>query len=99
MKPPPGMPSVLNICGTRWTIEYVEGKRGRYGSTNARKRRIRIWAGQQADLMRSTLIHEAIHACLALNGISTMDKDFEESICQRLEVPLLSLIRDNKVRW
>jgi hypothetical protein len=94
-----GLPTSLTICGTTWTVEYRKFKGKQYGSTNVRKRRIRISVDQQADLMRSTLLHEAIHACLALNGISQIDENTEERICQALEVPLLSLIRDNKVKW
>lgn len=96
------MPTRLRIGGTVWTVEYRRFKRknlSRFGSTNYRKRRIRISLDQHPDLMRSTLLHEAIHACFGLNGISVMDKDAEERVCQLLEVPLLSLIRDNKVKW
>ena len=101
-KPPAGLPSKLSICGTEWTVEYVENMladgKG-FGFCDSSVRRIRIALDQHPDVMRCTLLHEALHAALALNGASQFKGKDQHAIIDALEVPLLSLIRDNKVKW
>jgi hypothetical protein len=101
--PPTGLPAKLTICGTVWTVEYVEDmhrKKGRFGRTAPSQRLIQIATDQHPDLLRCTLLHEAMHAALRLGGVqSGIDRDAEEKMCSALEVPLLSLIRDNQVKW
>ena len=105
-KPPAGMPSKLTICGTTWTVEYLDNPRdsdGKVvaGATFGHARRIVIDSDAHPDVQRCTLLHEGMHAGLRLSGGRSLfgDDDGEERIIKLLELPMLSLIRDNKVKW
>lgn len=100
-KPPPGMLPTLRILGTEWEVEYVadmlEDGKG-FGSCDTARRRIRIALDQHPEVMRCTLLHEAMHAILGMNGAHA-DDDKVHEVIGALEAGLLSLIRDNKVKW
>lgn len=51
--------------------------------------------GQAAMVLADTLLHEALHACIAVHGIDVGDHDNEERLVRALAPALLALVRDN----
>lgn len=91
-------PKTLSICGNTWTVQYVEGLLGNWGlhgRTEPAQQVILIGTDQHPQQLARTLLHEALHACLASSSGHQLGYEHEEVLIRCLEPALLSLLRDN----
>ena len=100
------LPSKLRICGQVWTVKPVKdlikktlkGGRAIAGDCDPNTKILRVDTSGSRDTALSSLVHEALHACVAMSGHRVPDRAEEKTI-QALEAPLLSLLRDNRQWW
>jgi hypothetical protein len=94
------LPKTLKICGSNWSIDYVNsllGEWGLHGRTNPSGQSILVGIDQHPEMALRTLLHEALHACLAVSSGHGLHYEHEETVIRCLEPALLSLLRDNPV--
>lgn len=68
------------------------------GHCSASRLVIAVDADQEPSQMADTVVHEVVHALLAVSGL---DDDIEERVCLALGPGLLGVLQDNPelVRW
>lgn len=90
-----GRPTQVMVMGVPYSIEYVgEDVLDQYqvGETCSTERTIKITASQSEDACHSTLLHEAIHAILAVSGaVHGLSEAAEERMVLALENGLIGL--------
>ncbi len=83
----------LNIMGTEFSISYGKLPNNELGETIGVERKIRISNKLSGEQLKSTIIHELLHAILYITGQSErLDHDFEEAIVIALEHGLTPLV-------
>jgi hypothetical protein len=91
-------PKSLKICGSKWDIQYVDGllgSWGMHGRTEPSQQAILIGTDQHPQQLKRTLLHEALHACLAASSGHGLGYETEETLIRCLEPALMSLLKDN----
>jgi hypothetical protein len=70
---------------------------GAVGDTCVRRARIRYYVEQAPEMLRSTVLHEIMHACANLGGSEDGSEDAftEEQWIRRIEGALFGVLRDN----
>lgn len=103
-----GRPTEVDICGWRWTIEWLKPKdwasedNGLSGVTYAMHLQIKILLSPNIhpEVLREVLFHELMHACVATSGHTyglkhIKNKDVEEVMIQGLSPALLAVLHNN----
>ena len=87
----------LKIGHRRIGVSFVKRIRGGlYGETDRYKDTIKIRTEQSPDQMRETLLHEVLHVCFDVSGLShELEDDEEETIVRQLSPILLQALQDN----
>ena len=90
-------PKYVYICGVRWSITYhkedvVYENNMLQGLTDRANRTIKIDAKLPLDGVKSTLLHEVIHAIISTTLNTYPDE--EEPLVQAMEVGWCSVIND-----
>ena len=95
-----GAPTKLRFGGQKYTIRYVEElqQKGKalLGLCVCEKNEIRLNPDQGADSLKSTLLHEAIHA-----AAHALDWEAKEATVVKVEKLVFALLRENPgfARW
>jgi hypothetical protein len=96
----------LWICGRPWRVEFssdpvTSSGKVVLGDCQEDTLLIRVSVtGVSRQQQRSTLLHEALHACLKTNvPPDPLPSDAEECYVRSLEVTLYDLLRDNRNEW
>lgn len=88
---------IIRILGRRWTVERVDEVSGSAeGECIRSEDRIRIQRSTH-DNERDTLLHELIHAALAVTGVTHDLDDKEEERIVRAIAPVLNDVLDWKI--
>ena len=88
---------IIRIGGQRWTIERVDELDGKAeGECRRLSNQIRVQKTNH-DHERDTLLHELIHAALAVTGVTNDLDDKEEERIVRAITPVLNDILDWKI--
>lgn len=103
----PTVRKTIPIMGQKYNVEYyasirTEDKEEVYGDTDKGKKRIRIDLNnnKKPTDLRSTLLHECLHAILAQSGIDNLLTDeVEETIVVAIEHGLDSLVEFKPAVW
>ena len=87
------LPSKVTVLGTEFTIKIAALKGGDLGLFDYAARTITIHKGiKEQRVAESALLHEIIHASLAISGVNQLFKeDLEEAITWCLEHSLINL--------
>lgn len=96
------LPSEVYIAGTVWTIDYLPNlaeERGLYGEMRPAERRILVNSTMHPDMIKTALLHEVLHACLAVNSAALLPDEIEERVVRSIEGPLLSFLKENRIKW
>jgi hypothetical protein len=100
VKPFKGFPKKsIKVFGQEWEVHYVKGlmaEESVFGATSESKRAILIDADQSPESASDTLMHEVIHAMLAMSSVELDDKT-EEALCRTLAPAFIDLVRNNKL--
>ncbi len=107
MSSKPTTKRTIPIMGQKYSIEYhanikTDDKDEVYGDTDKGRKRIRIDLANNRGLadLKSTLLHECLHAILAQSGIDNMLTDeVEEAIVVALEHGLSPLVEFKSSIW
>jgi hypothetical protein len=74
-----------------------------FGECDTKHTTITVDPNQAPTMLRDTVIHELLHACMSLIGVTEdpgVDRDAEERIVLRLAPVLLQLVRQRKlIEW
>jgi hypothetical protein len=73
-----------------------ESKSALYGKCDHMALVISLNPDQAPGQARGTLLHESLHAVIAVSGVK-IGSDEEEALVSAIEMPLLALLRDNPV--
>lgn len=106
MKPP----KVIHVGPIRYAVVFAEhaiavverGDADRlYAHHDPRKQQITVDPDQGPDQLADSLLHEVLHACVAVTGIDETLGDKEETVVRSLSTCLLDVIRRNPrlVEW
>jgi len=89
-------PTKLRIGGQTYKVIYPPVLEGRVGDQDSTRTLIRVSQNQSLDGMKTTLLHEAIHA-----QAEAMDWAAKEPTVLKMEKLFFSLIRDNPnlIKW
>ncbi len=101
-------PKSVQIGHIAWAINWdnravrrvqIEANENFLGRTNSNTATIHIDDfGQPEDALRATLLHEVLHAIwltYAIDSEAEVKRERDEQYVARLEMPLLSVLRDN----
>lgn len=95
-------PNRVNIMGTEFTVKYAKLSGGDMGETKGNARIITIDPKLRGEELKSTTIHEIIHAILHVTGqaeiLASYGEHVEESLVVALEhglTPMIELKLDN----
>lgn len=88
-------PKQVRILGRRVKLQFVAGMEDHYGEFTELPHTIKIREGLSPDVLPQVLIHEMVHAALAISGISTyqIDEAAEEQICTVMETAIPDIMR------
>jgi hypothetical protein len=91
-------PKTVTFGATEWDIEFVGDLGDLAGQTLKVQHRILVRDGIEDDpaSVRSTLLHEVLHAALHGTGLSTLSgwtDEIEESLVASLEGPLMEFLK------
>lgn len=84
-------PRKMMICGYEWKIIYKDtyNSQGVWGETHPDSYKIYLDKTLKGEALERVLLHEVIHAILAMSGIGSHDEvlkpEVEEQICLVLE--------------
>jgi hypothetical protein len=102
MKRPPAAvvvgPVTFSVCCDEDTLMRMEHATGSslFGATDVGSQSIVLNINVGPDVLAETLLHEVLHACLSVAGIShELDDDAEERIVRALSPVLLQVVRSN----
>lgn len=68
---------------------------GKVGDCDETKALIRYVPDLDPIMLRSVIVHEMLHACALMAGITDTDKHDQETFIRRTEPFLLAVLRDN----
>lgn len=68
---------------------------GKVGDCDEAKALIRYAPHLDPIMLRSVIVHETLHACALMVGITLTDKHDQETFIRRIEPLLLAVLRDN----
>lgn len=98
MGEPTPLPRRIKVGPYTYTVDLNDGLDDAElrGITDTDLHQIRLNPGNPPALMRSTLLHEAIHAvAVSCARITCEEKLVQEDWIGRIEAPLTALLRDN----
>lgn len=107
MSTQPKVKKSVPVMGQKYSIEYYDNiktddKEDVYGDTDKGKKRIRIDLSnnKSQSLVRSTLLHEVLHAILSQSGLDNLLTDeVEEAIVVAIEHGLFPLVEFRPSIW
>ncbi len=92
------MPKYIIVFGRKIKIKYCDSLDGLHGDFNPDKLLIRIDSTNSEKEQRITLLHEVLHASLALGGVSELlSPELEEAIVRNLEYGVFPLVEDSNL--
>lgn len=100
MKPP----KQITVGPVRYRVLFCEFEIARaergdadrlYAHHDPRKQQITVDPDQGPDQLADSLLHEVLHACVAVTGLDETLGDREESVVRSLSTCLLQVLREN----
>lgn len=82
------------------TVRLIDDATGSLGECDTKHGVITVDPDQSPTQLRDTVLHEILHAAMALIGVTEdpgVDRDAEERIVLRLSPVLLELVRDKRL--
>lgn len=107
MKPP----ATVTVGPHRYKLTFAESRVVRltddtdssYGETDHKHAVITVDPNQAPTMLRDTVLHEILHACMSLIGVQEdagVDRETEERIVLRLAPVLLQIVRQRRlIEW
>lgn len=96
------LPSKVTILGKAYTVRLdptLMARRQAHGMCDPARKQILLNPTDDLYLLKTTLIHEMMHAALAQSGLTNAIKlPIEESICQMVEDWLVEIIDFSKLK-
>lgn len=88
-------PKQLTILGRRVKLQFTDLEDGDFGQFTELPHTIKIQSGLAAETVQSVLIHEMVHAALAIAGIAnySISNEAEESICTVMETAVPDIMK------
>jgi hypothetical protein len=90
------LPKSVYVMGHEYKIETMSKQlfedMDAYGDCSDDKRRIRIYVDTSTGIIRDTLLHEILHACWYLLGLSKQEE--EEKVVNSISTLLIGVLDD-----
>jgi hypothetical protein len=88
-------PKQVMILGRRVKLQFTDLQDGDFGEFSELPLTIKIQQGLSPEIIPQVLIHEMVHAALAISGISTyqLEANVEEAICTVMETAVPDIMK------